>query len=134
MTLPNLLFSNDSKLCGKWASVKSGTCLKSLSDVDDVSYFELWLNEDGTARWGNPKSTQGMPEDKPEQPLRTEWRGEEGRALVLLIPIAPMPEYGIEEWQHDGTTVFDVAFVEGQQLLINDRMFDGEILTLLEKI
>ena len=40
MTLPNLLFSNDSKLCGKWASVKSGACLKSLSDVDDVSYFE----------------------------------------------------------------------------------------------
>ncbi|MFK5921285.1 MAG: hypothetical protein QM496_03845 [Verrucomicrobiota bacterium] len=126
------LEERDQRMTGKWRSVLSGGSIKTLSVEQVEQRKELWLYPDGRARWGYPDIEGRFDENTAEAPTRTEWVIKEGRTLMISMPISPMPEYGINEWTEEAI-FYDVMMVEWGEMLLNDRPFDGEFITLFER-
>ncbi len=91
------------------------------------------MNSDGGARWGYTDQQSGLAADPPEAPFCTRWSILNGRDLLIEIPIPPMPEYEIEEWELDASTIYDIMMVEEDYMLLSDRPFDGEFITLFQR-
>ncbi|SHK08077.1 hypothetical protein SAMN02745181_3209 [Rubritalea squalenifaciens DSM 18772] len=128
MTPPNIFSTNDDRLVGKWVSKLNGPSISELEPVATADRMELWLYEDGAARWGYPEKPKCFEEDPTEAPTRTGWSVDEGRTLIISSPAPPIPEYEIYEWQ-EAHSIYDIMQLDYDQLTLSDRPFDGEIIT-----
>jgi len=94
---------------------------------------ELVFRPDGTAEWRflHPRSFPDIRDPGPSPFLET-WEAREG-AISLWIPIAPMPEYGMDEWTREEKRYAIVAMT-ADTLTLSTRPFDGESVVVYRRV
>lgn len=123
---------HDERISGRWRAALSGTCIKNLTTVDHEWVSEFWLQSNGKAQFTFPNQKETIQDNSAASTMLEQWSIVDGRTLTIQSPVPPMPEYGIEEWS-ENVSQYDIMILDADQMLLNDRPFDGELITLYER-
>jgi hypothetical protein len=116
-------------MVGDWLEELSGIDLLYLGPGTGRPPITLSLRADGTT--ASKASAAGEPAvpSQPEAPFPETWELSEDRILSFVIPVAPMPEFGMPNWTRE-TMCYDVLAVTDVSLALGDRRFDGETVSV----
>jgi len=121
-------------LVGIWRSDRVGVTIGILDLVEARFENELSFRPDGTANWKFLSSEfVDDSEESKKTPFPTTWRVSPDGLLEILIPIAPMPSYGIRDWTTEALR-WDVLEVTGPTLTLSNRSYDGEFIEVFKRV
>ena len=129
----SLLARWQQEIVGDWLEELSGVDLLYLQPITGRAPAAISLRADGTA--ATLAGTGGIHAvlSRPEAPFPDTWELSEDRVLSLVVPIPPMPEYGMPDWSRDRMR-YHVLAVTGLSLTLSDRLFDGEMVTVWRRV
>jgi hypothetical protein len=133
-------------LVGKWRSELQGTDLAKLEPVDEPFIQVIALNQDGTAEWDfvgaqTQANNGGHASSGPPFPITWDLSYEIQQhsltdlpaVLSVYVPVAPLPEYDLPDWSQDAKR-WHVIEVTEDRLVLSDRAFDGEFITVFRRV
>jgi hypothetical protein len=114
-------------LIGRWEAIKRGLEITSMAEVGPGAKEQLVLHRSGIAEmiFRGRDEGAGM-----EYPLTWEIVGTD---LVIIVPVQPMPDVGIDDWTFDASR-FSIVELEEDTMILDTRPHGGEVITSYRRI
>ena len=129
----NLQAPRDPALIGIWRSWLDATQLDAPTPVEPRFVQEIALRAEGTADWRFLAHEGDSLTPETEPPFPTTWETEPEGRLAIYLPIAPMPEYEMMDWTREAVR-YDVLSITPDTLTLSDRRYDGESITVFQRM
>jgi hypothetical protein len=94
--------------------------------------FVMTLRADGSAEYRNVSREWDHLDSPIPPPFGVVWEVTEAGTLTIYIPIAPMPEYEINDWIQEAIR-YDIIKIEPDALILSNQAHDGESTLLLRR-
>jgi hypothetical protein len=120
-------------IVGDWLEELTGVDLLFLRPITGRVPSAISLRADGTAATRAGTAAEHAVPSHPEAPFPETWELSEDRVLSLVVPIPPMPQYGMPDWTRERMR-YDVLAITDLSLTLSDRRCDGETVTVWRRV
>ena len=112
------------ELFGAWTASKSGNTIDSLEPISEKTKHTYVFRDDGVFELKTPSRIDPTERDHTWQVI--------GNDLVITIAVAPMPEYGLDDWSSEDI-FYEIASISDGELVLDSRPSGGEVVTVYHR-